>query len=198
MKPEKTAVILIEFQNDFCTEGGKLHDLVREEIARNKTLENAKKLLDGAREKRAHIIHCPFVLDREWIKSHSCIGLLNNLLQGDVFAPDSWGGQIIDALAPRQNEIVLKGKRAVNGFVHTDLAQILKDWNIEYVGVAGFLTNVCAQATAWGAYDQGFQTRLIPSACGAASQAIQEYVEKEVCPIFGAVPTVEEFLAEIQ
>jgi len=38
---------------------------------------------------------------------------------------------------------------------------------------------------------------LIPSACGAATQAIQEYVENEVCPLFGGAPTVDEFLAEI-
>ena len=66
MKSDKTALILIEFQNDFCKEGGKLNALVRDEIARNNTIANAVNLLSGAREKKIHIVHCPFVLDRTW------------------------------------------------------------------------------------------------------------------------------------
>lgn len=198
MEAKKTALILIEFQNDFCSEGGKLYSLVKEEIARNKTVENAVKLLRGAREKGVNIIHCPFVLDRQWTLEHSFEGILKGVVDGSVFEPDSWGGAIIDALKPIDGEIVLTGKRALNGFEHTNLEQILSDLKIENVGVAGFLTNVCAQATAWGAYDRGYRTRLIPSACGAASKSIQDYVEQEVCPLFGGAPSVEEFLKEIE
>ncbi|MBQ7109664.1 MAG: cysteine hydrolase [Thermoguttaceae bacterium] len=198
MKANETAIIFIEFQNDFCKEGGKLNGLVRDEIARNQTIENAVRLLNGAREKGVKIIHCPFVLDRNWTLDKNFEGILKGVVDGDVFAPDSWGGAIIDELAPQAGETVLVGKRALNGFVHTNLAEILAEAGVKNVGVVGFLTNVCAQATAWGAYDLGYRTRLIPSACGAATQAIQEYVENEVCPLFGGAPTVDEFLAEIE
>ncbi|MBQ4203579.1 MAG: cysteine hydrolase [Thermoguttaceae bacterium] len=197
-KAENTALLLIEFQNDFCTEGGKLHALVRDEIARNRTLENAAKLLDGARAKGVRVIHIPFVLDREWSLSNGLEGLLRGVCDGDVFSPGSWGGAIVDALSPIDGETVLVGKRALNGFEHTNLAEILAEFQIENVGVAGFLTNVCAQATAWGAYDRGYRTRLIPSACGAASESIQRFVETEICPIFGGAPTVDEFLGDVE
>ena len=198
MKSDQTALILIEFQNDFCKEGGKLNALVRDEIARNNTIANAVKLLDGAREKKIRIVHCPFVLDRAWSMERSYEGLVKGLTDGDVFAPGTWGVEIIDELRPREGETILEGKRAINGFVHTNLADILADWRVENVAIAGFLTNVCAQATAWGAYDLGYRTRLIPSACGAASREIQEYVEKEICPIFGGAPSVDEFLAAVE
>ncbi len=198
MKAGNTALILIEFQNDFCKEGGKLFSLVSEEIKRNKTVEDAKQLLDGARRKGVKIVHCPFVLDREWTCAKSFEGILKGVVDGDVFAPNSRGGAIIDELKPIEGECVLVGKRSLNGFEHTNLAQILEDSDIENIGVAGFLTNVCAQATAWGAYDRGYRTRLIPSACGAASKEIQEYVEKEICPLLGGAPSVEEFINEIE
>lgn len=51
MKAAETAVILIEFQNDFCKEGGKLHELVKGEIARKNTVKNAVELTRIAREK---------------------------------------------------------------------------------------------------------------------------------------------------
>ena len=198
MKANETALILIEFQNDFCKENGKLYALVADEIARNNTIANAARLLDGARKKGVNIVHCPFVLDREWTLDRRFEGILKGVVDGDVFAPGSWGGAVIDEMAPKEDEIVLVGKRALNGFVHTNLAGILAERGIKNVGVAGFLTNVCAQATAWGAYDLGYRTRLIPSACGAASREIQEFVEKEVCPLFGGAPTVDEFLNEIE
>jgi len=198
MKANETALILIEFQNDFCKRNGKLYALVADEIARNNTIANAARLLEGARKKGVNIIHCPFVLDREWAAPKNFEGILKGVVDGDVFAPNSWGGAIIDELSPREGETVLVGKRALNGFVHTNLGAILAERGIKNVGVAGFLTNVCAQATAWGAYDLGYRTRLIPSACGATSREIQEFVEKEVCPLFGGAPTVDEFLAEIE
>ena len=60
MKAKETAVILIEFQNDFCKEGGKLYDGVKDEIARQDTIANAVKLADVARQKGALVIHTPF------------------------------------------------------------------------------------------------------------------------------------------
>ena len=85
-----------------------------------------------------------------------------------------------------------------SAFSHTNLADILRFAKIKNLIVVGQLTNVCAQATAWGSYDRGFRTRLIPEACGAATQEIQSFVEEHICPIFGGVPTVDEFLSEIE
>ena len=197
MNSKETALILIEFQNDFCSENGKLFELVKDEITRNETIANATRLLSGARAKGVQIIHCPFVLDRTWALEKRFEGLLSGLVEGDVFAPGSWGGDIIESLRPLENETLLVGKRALNGFVHTKLADVLAEKKIMNVGVAGFLTNVCVQATAWGAYDLGYRTRIIPSACGATSRRNQEYVVEEICPILGGAPTVDEFLEEL-
>ena len=62
MKAKETAVVLIEFQNDFCKEGGKLYEGVKGELARQKTIPNAVKLAEGARKKGALVIHSPSVV----------------------------------------------------------------------------------------------------------------------------------------
>jgi ureidoacrylate peracid hydrolase len=48
MKAKETAVVLIEFQNEFCKEGGKLHDGVKGEIDRQNTIPNAREGTWGA------------------------------------------------------------------------------------------------------------------------------------------------------
>lgn len=197
MKASETAVVFIEFQNDFCSEGGKLHDLVKDEIARVKTNDNAKRLLDAARAKGCTIVHCPFSLDANWVGRCNVCGLIAGVCQGGVFQPGTWGHEIIEALAPVEGETVLANKRALSGFTNTNLEEILQNKGVKNVIIAGYLTNVCAQATAWSAYDLGYNVRMAIDACGATSQSNHEYVADEVCPILGGKTTVDELIAGI-
>ncbi len=47
--PKTTAVVLIEFQNDFTSDGGALHGAVEDVMASTHMLENAKRVADEAR-----------------------------------------------------------------------------------------------------------------------------------------------------
>ncbi|MDO4571209.1 MAG: cysteine hydrolase [Planctomycetia bacterium] len=197
MDPKETAVIFIEFQNDFCSEGGKLFGLVREEIERNRTIANARRLLEGVREKGCLIIHCPFVLNSQWARAIRADGILASILENDIFARDSWGHEIIDALRPLEGEIVLGDKRALSAFSWTGLDEILQSKNVRNVVVCGFLTNICAQATALSAYDRGYRVRMAFDACGAASEEIQSFCVTNVAPILGGPTTTDAILASI-
>jgi nicotinamidase-related amidase len=194
MKSSETAVIFIEFQNDFCKEGGKLFDLVKSEMTRLRTVENALRLLEAARAKGCTIIHCPFSLDAIWVDHCSICGLIANVRQGECFQPGTWGHCIIDELVPLDDETVLNNKRALSGFTNTYLDEILKQKNVKNVMIAGFLTNVCAQATAWSAYDLGYHVRMAVDACAATSRSNHEYVVNEVCPILGGKTTVDDLI----
>ena len=198
MKASETAVILIEFQNDFCNEGGKLHGLVRDEMARLNTVANARRLLDAARVKGCAVIHCPFSLDTIWVDHCAICGIITNLRQGNVFEPGTWGHEIIAELQPFPGETALQNKRALSGFTNTCLDDILKKRNVRNLIVAGFLTNVCVQATAWSAYDLGYNVRLAIDACCATTRQNHEYVENEICPIVGGRTTVNDLIAVLE
>lgn len=197
MNAKETAFIFIEFQNEFCTSGGKLYEAVKSELERNQTIANAQRLLSGAREKGCLVIHCPFTLNQEWTASHACSGILSGILENQMFAPNSWGHEIIDALKPLKTEIVLENKHALSAFSHTNLDAILRENGIRNLIISGFLTNVCAQGTAFSAYDAGYQTRMALDACCALSQPIQEYVETQFAPVLGGKTLTDELLAEI-
>jgi len=198
MKAKETAVVLIEFQNEFCKPGGKIYDAVKDEINRQHTIENAKRLADGARKKGCLVIHSPFVFDEGWQSTHCGKGILANAKEGGAFRPNAWGTAIIDELKPAPTDILLQGKRALSGFTNTNLADILKERGIKNVATAGFLTNVCVEATSRSAYDMGYNVIIIKDATGATSRANQEYVEREVAPVLGSAMTVDEFLASLE
>ena len=48
--PTTTAVVLIEYQNDFATDGGVLHGAVSEVMEKTDMLENTKRVVEKARE----------------------------------------------------------------------------------------------------------------------------------------------------
>ena len=49
MEPKTTAIVLIEFQNDFTTPGGTLHDAVKSVMQTSKMLENTKQTFSWRR-----------------------------------------------------------------------------------------------------------------------------------------------------
>jgi len=194
MNASDTAVILIEFQNEFCKPGGKLHDLVKDELTRLDTIAHAITLAGKAREHGCLVIHCPFVSDEPWARQCGVRGIIADAVADGAFVPGQWGTELIDELAPLAGDQVVSGKRALSGFVNTTLQDILTSNGIRNVAIAGFLSNLCVDSTARSAYDRGYQVTVIHDAVASGSQANQEYVEREIYPVLGGSMTTDEFL----
>ena len=197
MNASDTAVVLIEFQNEFCKASGKLHELVADEMARLKTISHAVTLAGKAREKGCLVIHCPFVSDEPWVRAHGVRGIIADAIEDGAFVPGQWGTQLIDELTPVAGDQVVSGKRALSGFVNTTLNDILTSNGIRNIAVAGFLSNLCVESTARSAYDRGYQTCVIRDAVASGSQANQEYVEREIYPFLGGSMTTDQFIESL-
>src|SRR5512139_2600904 len=108
--PKSTALVLIEFQNDFTTEGGAFHDAVREVMDTTGMLANAEELVRRARAMGVTIVHVPITFAPGYyeITSHP-YGILKGVVDGNAFIKGGWGAEIADALAPQPGDIVVEG-----------------------------------------------------------------------------------------
>ena len=90
--PTTAAVVLIEFQNDFTSDGGALHGAVEDVMASSDMLEHTKKLVDEARAAGATIIHAPisFADGYNEITEHP-YGILAGVVDSKAFVKDTWG-----------------------------------------------------------------------------------------------------------
>lgn len=77
-------------------------------------------------------------------------------------------GQISDEVAPKNGESVIT-KNYPNSFIATPLEAQLKSLNIENVVIAGFMTHMCINSTARGAFNLGFKPTVVASACATRS-----------------------------
>ena len=66
LDPSTTALLLIEFQNDFVHPEGKLFKAVESEMKRQNTLAQAQQLLSFCRERGALVVHAPITYCAEF------------------------------------------------------------------------------------------------------------------------------------
>jgi ureidoacrylate peracid hydrolase len=198
MKAKETAVVLIEFQNEFCKEGGKLYDGVKGEIGRQNTIPNAVKLAEGARNKGALVIHSPFVFNEKYFEDHQMQGIVKAVADGDAFREETWGAEIIDELKPQEGDKIVGGKCTLCGFNKTTLDELLKEGNIKNVVIGGFLTNFCVESTARTAYDKGYGVTIMKDATAATSEEEQNHAEAKIFPLLGQTLSVDQFLEQLE
>ena len=148
MTSPKTAVLFIEYQNDFTTAGGALHDAVAGTMEQTKMLANSAALADAAREAGATIIHIPISFKEGYneITNHP-YGILAGVVDSTAFVAGSWGAEIAEEMTPADQDIIVEGKRGLDAFASTNLDFILRSKGIDRVALGGFLTNCCVEST---------------------------------------------------
>jgi nicotinamidase-related amidase len=191
---KSTAVLLIEFQNDFTSDGGALHGAVHEVMESTSMLENTKKLVDEARASGATIIHAPIMFADGYheITDHP-YGILAGVVDSKAFVKDTWGSEIVEDLAPKPDDIVIEGKRGLDTFASTNLDFILRSKGIKTLALGGFLTNCCVESTMRSAYEKGFDVVTLTDCVAATSQAEHDNAIAYDYPMFSKPMTSAEF-----
>ena len=146
--PSRTAVVLIEYQNDFTTDGGTLHAAVAPVMESTGMLPKTVELVAAARAAGATIVHAPisFAPGYGEISDHP-YGILAGVVDSKSFVKGTWGSAIVDDLAPQDGDIVIEGKRGLETFASTNLDFILRSKGITTLALGGFLTNCCVEST---------------------------------------------------
>ena len=198
MDPRSTALVLIEFQNDFTSEGGALHGAVAESMAQTNMLENAKGVVAAAREAGATIIHAPISFANGYKEiTGSPYGILKGVVDSNAFVKGEWGAEIIDDLKPEADDIVVEGKRGLDTFASTNLDFILRSKGITTVALGGFLTNCCVESTMRSAYERGYEVVTLSDCVAATSAEEHANAIQYDYPMFSKPMTGKEFVEQV-
>jgi nicotinamidase-related amidase len=170
MRAETTALVLVEFQNDFTSEGGALHGAVAPVMDQTGMLANAVATAAAVRAAGGLVVHSPitFAPGYNEISAHP-YGILAGVVAANAFVKGGWGADFVESLAPAPGDIVLEGKRGLDAFGSTNIDFILRAKGIETVALAGFLTNCCVESTMRSAYERGFEVVTLTDSVAATS-----------------------------
>jgi nicotinamidase-related amidase len=196
LDPATTAIVLIEYQNDFTTKGGVLHDAVKGVMGETNMLANTAKLVNEARKRGVTIMHAPITFAPGYgeLTRHP-YGILKGVVDGKAFVKGGWGAAICEELTPREGDIVIEGKRGLDTFASTNLDFILRSKGIKTVLLGGFLTNCCVESTMRTAYEHGFDVITLVDCVAATSTEEHKNAIKYDYPMFSKPMPSSEVLA---
>ena len=198
MDPKSTAVVLIEYQNDFTTEGGTLHAAVKPVMEQTNMLANTVETVKQARAAGATIVYAPITFTEDYHElSSSPYGILKGVVDSKSFRKGSWGAEIIEILKPEAGDIVVEGKRGLCGFATTNLDFILRSRGISTIALGGFLTNCCVESTMRTGYEKGYDVITLTDCTAALSEEEQRLAVEKNYPMFSKPMKHGGFLAAL-
>ncbi|MCC8246439.1 cysteine hydrolase family protein [Saccharothrix luteola] len=198
LDPKTTALVLIEYQNDFTSEGGVLNGAVSEVMGSTGMLPKTVALVEAARAAGVTVMHAPITFAEGYyeISSHP-YGILKGVVDGKAFVKGSWGAAIVDDLSPRDGDIVIEGKRGLDTFASTNLDFILRSKGITTIVLGGFLTNCCVESTMRTGYENGYKVITLTDCVAATSQEEHDNALRFDFPMFSVPVTADDVIAAL-
>lgn len=194
----KSALILIETQNEWMHPDGKLYKaLVKDKEMMQTSIKNIEKALDYARKNNIEVIYVGLRFEKGYPElANGKNGLRKAIPNAGTFPIDGFGSQFYETVKPIEGEFVVTGRVGASGFTGSNLDVYLRNNKIENLYLVGYATHVCVESTFRDSHEKGYNTYVISDATSAFNKVQQDYFLNEVVHHFGEHLTTNEFVNE--
>jgi nicotinamidase-related amidase len=202
LKPEETALIYVDFQNNFAAKDGEHYPRLAKFFEQTRMLENAADTIKRARAMGVTVVHVTEAYTNDYReldptnpgRFHRSQILRQSWKMGtravEIYEPVRPG--------PNDKDIVLPNRIQASGFGGNGLDAILRGKGIRNVVVAGFTTDVCVYATTLAAYDLGYHVYAVKDLIAPFFPELSEQMFKEIYPMWSRVLDHKEVLSMLE
>jgi ureidoacrylate peracid hydrolase len=172
---ERSAIVVVDMQNAFASKGGMLDIAGVNLTDAPRVVHTIRGILDAARSAGVLLVFLRMeykqnLSDAGDSRSPNCYKELamhlmttRPELKGNLLTKGSWDSALVDELAPKPDDLVIK-KTRYSGFAGTTLDSELRARGIQYLFFTGIATNVCVESTLRHAYFLDYWPILVPDA----------------------------------
>jgi nicotinamidase-related amidase len=176
---ERTAMVIIDPQNDFLSPEGVTWEVVGESVTENSTVENIDRLFRTAKESGLTVFVSPhyyYPADHGWQFEGTLEALMHNIGMFDRRGPlslegfEGSGADWLERYKPyiEDGATVVVSPHKVYGPESNDLVLQLRKRNIGKVILAGMSANLCVESHMREMLEQGFEVAVVKDATAAA------------------------------
>jgi len=163
-KPNRTALLIIDAQNDFCHPKGFLARNGKDLRYIEGMLCKLPGVVNVSRKAGVKIIFIKSYFDEKFLSASMRTRKKYLNRNEDVCPEGGWGSEFI--IQPEKDDMVIV-KYAFSAFIGTSLEHFLKQECIESLAITGVLTNVCCESTLRDGFMLGFNTVLFEDCCAS-------------------------------
>ncbi len=189
VRPEQSALVIIDMQKDYCCEGGAFHRRGFDVVPAQRLAVRLNRFLDDARRVLRHVVHLKMTKVQE-LSSAPSADLYRRLGIERMYDPSY--ADFFEVL-PREGDVVIP-KYRYSGFVSTYLDQYLRINGIETLIITGVATNVCVETTARDAFMRDYFAVVPSDLTEGTSPDAKKWSLSNIDMFFGEVVESESLL----
>jgi len=198
LDPARTALLVVHMAKGVAGQvDTPFNRLFRQRAEKTGVIGIQSRLLNGFRRARAKVVYTLVTYQPGLPGVRPNSPLFRTLVGSPTLLQDTPAVEVIDDVAPRPDEPVVRGQ-AANGFDGTALDTTLRVAGVDTLVLAGIATDVAVESTARAASDRQYRTIVVSDACQADSDEAHARALDVLQKWFSETPTADEVLSAVR
>lgn len=184
--PEHTAILVVDMQNDFCSEGGYIHKTRNADMSESPALAaRINSFVNTGRSSGALIVWIQANYEPRFLSAQAIIKREERQPGLVCCAGGSWGWEFF-GVTPDPDDLFIE-KHSFSAFFGTELDRLLRFRGIKTLILTGVATNTCVESTLRDGFFLGYYIVLAEDCCSSAARHLHQGTLDNVRANFGDV-----------
>ena len=202
----RSALLIVDMQNDFLHPDGSFGHLAREHPEANidlpflvGTIPQVKRLIEAFRAAGKPVVYIAHVMKPDYSDAafpYWRFGLDPSSGNQTHCVEGTWGAEIVEELRPQDGEHLIV-KKGFGGFANTSLDTVLRNFGVTTCVVSGVTTCVCVSNTIRGGVEANYRMVLVSDAAAEVNRDSHEAELRTMSRAFADVKTTDEVVASL-